>query len=150
MARQYKKRTASTKRKTYVDYILARAELAAKGYQLRKELSPESFKEKYERLAGAKKAGEIKSQPWDVLMRRERLLISNAQAKNVRLAHIEILKASLPADKKSLKYKEIMQEIKDFRRNVGNVYKLSQGDIDAAFDYIEANKEEGLFGGDYE
>ena len=150
MARKYKKRTASTKRKTYVDYILARAELAAKGYQLRKALSPESFKEKYELLRNAKKAGEIKSQPWDVLMRRERLLISNAQAKNVRLAHIEILKASLPADEKSQKYKQIMQEIKDFRRNVGNVYKLSQGDIDAAFEYIEAHKEEGLFGGDYE
>ena len=117
---------------------------------MRKALSPGSFEEKYERLRGAKKAGEIKSQPWDVLMRRERLLISNAQAKNVRLAHIEILKASLPADKKSSKYKKIMQEIKDFRRNVGNVYKLSQGDIDAAFDYIEANKEEGLFGGNYE
>lgn len=150
MARKYKKRTASTKRKTYVDYILARAELEAKGYQLRKELSPESFEAKYERLARAKKAGEIKSQPWDVLMRRERLLISNAQAKNVRLAHIELLKEQLPADKKSEKYKQIMQEIKDFRRTVNNVYKLSQGDIDAAFEYIEANKEEGLFGGDYE
>ena len=83
-------------------------------------------------------------------MRRERLLISNAQAKNVRLAHIELLKEQLPADKKSEKYKQIMQEIKDFRRTVNNVYKLSQGDIDAAFAYIEANKEEGLFGGDYE
>ena len=150
MARQYKKRTASTKRKTYVDYILARAELEAKGYQLRKVLSPEAFEAKYERLARAKKAGEIKSQPWDVLIRRERLLISNAQAKNVRLAHIELLKEQLPADNKSSEYKKIIQEIKDFKSNVGNVYKLSQSAIDAAFVYIEANKQEGLFGGDYE
>lgn len=150
MARQYKKRTASTKRKTYEDYILARAELEAKGYKLRKVLSPEAFEAKYERLARAKKAGEIKSQPWDVLIRRERLLISNAQAKNVRLAHIELLKEQLPADKNSEKYKQIMQEIKDFRGTVNNVYKLSQSAIDAAFVYIEANKQDGLFGGDYE
>ena len=60
MARQYKKRTASTKRKTYVDYISARAELAAKGYQLRKALSPGSFEEKYEGIRRRKKVGEIK------------------------------------------------------------------------------------------
>lgn len=150
MARQYKKRTASTKRKTYVDYIEARAELEAKGYQLREELSPEKFEAKYERLARAKKAGEIKSQPWDVLMRRERLLISNAQAKNVRLAHIELLKEQLPADKNSEEYKKKIKELKEFKSNVGNVYKLSQSDIAAAFAYIEANKQDGLFGGDYE
>lgn len=150
MARKYKKRTASTKRKTYEDYILARAEMEAKGYRLRPIKSPEAFEAIYERIARAKRAGEVKSQPWKVLMRRERLIISNAQGRNVRLAHIELLKEQLPQDKNSNEYRQIMQKINSFKRSVSNVYTLSQEEIDKAFAYITANKYGGLFGGDYE
>ena len=43
--RTYKKRTKSTKSKTYKEYLEMRKELAGKGYELKEVLSERQFKE---------------------------------------------------------------------------------------------------------
>ena len=63
--RTYKKRTKSTKSKTYKEYLEMRKELAGKGYELKE----------------AKKRGDIKSSPWAELKRRERYITSVKQAR---------------------------------------------------------------------
>lgn len=61
--RTYKKRTKSTKAKTYQDYLDARAELLKKGINLKDKMSEASFNEVYKRIRRAKREGEIKIAP---------------------------------------------------------------------------------------
>ena len=51
--RTYKKRTKSTKSKTYKEYLEMRKELAGKGYELKEVLSERQFKEAYDMLKEA-------------------------------------------------------------------------------------------------
>ena len=51
--RTYKKRTKSTKAKTYQDYLDARAELLKKGINLKDKMSEASFNEVYKRIRRA-------------------------------------------------------------------------------------------------
>lgn len=128
MARKYSKRTKSTKRKTYNDYLKARAELEAKGYALEDVLSKSDFEFYYNRYAIEKKTGKIKSSPFQELMRREKLL-STKQAKNFAIAYEEKFGEKITLKKaKSLKI--------DLIRELGA--------------YITATKATGLYGGDYE
>ena len=59
---KYSKRTKSTARKTYQDYLEARAQLEAKGIELNTIMTEKSFEAVYDRYLKAKKSGEIKSQ----------------------------------------------------------------------------------------
>ena len=56
--RTYKKRTKSTKSKTYKEYLEMRKELAGKGYELKEVLSERQFKEAYDMLKEAKKVAK--------------------------------------------------------------------------------------------
>lgn len=80
MARRYKTRTKSTNIKTYQDYLNMRRDLEKKGYVLKEQMSKTSFENYYKRLREAKKANEIRSQPWQVLKSKETYLSSD-QAK---------------------------------------------------------------------
>ena len=59
---KYSKRTKSTARKTYQDYLEARTQLEAKGIELNTIMTEKSFEAVYDRYLKAKKSGEIKSQ----------------------------------------------------------------------------------------
>ena len=72
--RTYKKRTKTTSAKTYQDYLRERQILESKGYVLKDKMSLSAFTEYYGRLRIAKREGEIKSQPWQYLMSKERYL----------------------------------------------------------------------------
>ena len=50
-----------------------RAELESKGYELKSAMSKEQFENHYDSLRAAKASGEIKSQPWAELKKRERI-----------------------------------------------------------------------------
>lgn len=125
----YKKRTKSTASKTYGDYINAREELKNKGYTLKPQMSKDSFEAMYDRLKAAKKAGEIKSQPWQELLRRERYL-SRGQAKALALA------------------KKDMYNLKNV--SVQSIFKADMTEIAVLGQFLNENKESGLYGGDYE
>lgn len=85
MARTYKKRTKSTKSKTYEEYLEMRRDLERKGYVLKEQMSKTNFENYYERIKDAKRAGEIKSQPWQYLKSKETYLSSD-QAKALATA----------------------------------------------------------------
>ena len=59
--RKYTKRTKSTNRKTYADYLNYRAEQEAKGYVLRNVMTKDQFENYYDHLIEAKKSGDLKS-----------------------------------------------------------------------------------------
>lgn len=80
--RAYAKRTKSTAAKTYRDYIRDRKVLERKGVVLTDPMTKVVFEERYSELNKAKKAGKIKSQPYQELMSKERLL--SARAKSYR------------------------------------------------------------------
>lgn len=82
--RNYSKRTKSTNRKTYADYIAYREEQLSKGIQLRKAMSEGQFNAVYDQYARAKRRGKIKSSPWQHLKQKERLISSRKQAKLVQ------------------------------------------------------------------
>lgn len=84
--RKYSKRTKSTKAKTYRDYLAERAKLEAKGITLKEAMTERGFNEYYESLRRAKRDGEIKSQPFQELMRKERYLTTK-QAKVMAKAY---------------------------------------------------------------
>ena len=128
MARKYSKRTKSTKRKTYKDYLLERSKLEDKGYALEDVLTESEFEAYYNKYSKERKEGIIKSSPFQELMRREKLL-STKQAKNFALAYEEKFGEKITLKKaKSLKI--------DIIRELGA--------------YITATKSTGLYGGDYE
>lgn len=129
MSRKYAKRTASTKTKTYKDYLEMRRKLIAKGYELKNEMSKESFKAFYSRLQEAKKAGEIKSGAWQTLVEKEKYL-SAKQAEALSMASKDAYGRKISA-----------REIRGYSRQ--QVNELGQ--------YLSEHKtEESLYGGDYE
>lgn len=131
--RNYSKRTKSTNRKTYTDYMAFREEQLSKGIQLKDAMSEVEFNAVYSQVAKAKKAGQIKSSPWQYLKSKERLL-SSKQAKIFKMAVNQMNKDNGLENKIKL----------------SDVYKLNISDIHLIGEYINANKQPGIFGGDYE
>lgn len=126
--RQYKKRTKTTTSKTYSDYLNKRSELQAKGIVLKDAMTKNEFENYYALLKNAKKAGEIKSQPWQYLVMKERL-VTNKQAKVMAKAASDMLG-------RKIKVKEI--------------YGMDYAAIADIGYYINQTKQSGLYGGDYE
>lgn len=138
--RKYATRTKSTSRKTYEEYLLMREEQLSKGIQLKEAMSKQSYAMYYNRIANAKKAGEIKSSPWQYIKSKERLL-SSKQAKVFAKALTE--KRLEEANKFAL--------VGNFKKaTVSEVYRLGTAEIQAIGAYINKTKETGLYGGDYE
>lgn len=133
MARRYKKRTKSTKIKTYKDYLDMRSQYESKGYVLKPQMGETQFNQYYTRIRLAKKYGEIKSQPWQYIKSRETYL-SSGQAKALSAASREMREKGL----------------------IGKIYSPStikkQATSQTVFyigQYLTENKEV-LFSGDYE
>lgn len=129
MSRQYAKRTKSTKSKTYQDYLDMRQELVDKGYSIKDQMSEVSFNNYYDRLKRARKTGELASSPWQELKRRTKYVWSSKQAKY--LADAATIKEGRKVTQKEIK-------------------QYAQSQIGSLIEFIESNKESGLFGGDYE
>lgn len=127
--RTYKKRTKSTKSKTYKEYLEMRKELAGKGYELKEVLSERQFKEAYDMLKEAKKRGDIKSSPWAELKRRERYITSVKQARVFVKAAEE-------------RYGE--------KFTLAQIYSMTPAQITLLGDFINRTKDTGLYGGSYE
>lgn len=127
--RTYKKRTKSTKSKTYKEYLEMRKELASKGYELKDVLSERQFKEAYDMLKEAKKRGDIKSSPWAELKRRERYITSVKQARVFVKAAEE-------------RYGE--------KFTLAEIYSMTPAQIHLLGDFINKTKDLGLYGGSYE
>lgn len=127
--RTYKKRTKSTKSKTYKEYLEMRKELASKGYELKDVLSERQFKEAYDMLKEAKKRGDIKSSPWAELKRRERYITSVKQARVFVKAAEE-------------RYGE--------KYTLAEIYSMTPAQIHLLGDFINRTKDLGLYGGSYE
>lgn len=127
--RKYSKRTKSTSRKDYRDYIQMRAELESKGYELKAAMSKEQFENFYSSLREAKKNGEIKSQPWAELKKRERFIHSNRQVKVLASAASKMYN------------RKVTQQ---------DIYKMSPQQITDIGAFINLTKQTGIYGGDYE
>ena len=127
--RKYTKRTKSTASKTYTEYLADRNKLEAKGYQLNTVMSKDQFENLYSTLKEARKAGELKSQPYQELLRRERYLASNKQVKVLAKA----------ANK--LYGKKWTQQM---------IYRADPMVIAEIGEYINKTKSSGIYGGDYE
>lgn len=127
--RKYTKRTKSTASKTYTEYLADRNKLEAKGYQLNTVMSKDQFENLYNTLKEARKAGELKSQPYQELLRRERYLASNKQVKVLAKA------ASI------LYGKKWTQQM---------IYRADPLIIAEIGAYINKTKSSGIYGGDYE
>lgn len=136
--RTYKKRTKSTKIKTYQDYLDARAELLKKGINLQAKMSETSFNEVYKRIRRAKREGEIKIAPWQYLMRKERYIVSRAQAK-----------ALLEAAKAMEKEQAEIEGRKAINIRLKDIYTFSNSQIAVIGTYLTQNKQT-IFGGRYE
>ena len=133
MSRKYSKRTKSTKSKSYEDYLNMRRDLEGKGYVLKEQMSRKSFESYYDRLKEAKRAGEIKSQPWQYLKSKETYL-SEGQAKALSIASKDMVKKGLASNsftKDQIKKMATSQTI----YNIG-IYLNSNADV--------------LFSGNYE
>lgn len=126
--RKYSKRTKSTTRKTYKDYLDFRQEQVNKGYVLQDEMSESSFNELYDRLISAKKNKEIKSGAWQELKKRERYDYSSKRIDNLIVAAREM---GNPMTRKQ-------------------ILTSSRQQIDSLYAYIAVTKESGLYGGNYE
>lgn len=126
--RSYKKRTKSTKAKTYEDYLEFRNEAAKKGYMLKDVMSKQQFENYYKRLREAKRRGEIKSQPWAELKRRERFVHWN-NVQNLAKAATDKYKRKVTAQ---------------------DIYHMDREEIKQIGEYLNATKHTGLYGGDYE
>ena len=127
--RKYSKRTKSTARKDYNDYIQMRVELENKGYELKSAMSKDQFENYYNSLREAKKNGEIKSQPWAELKKRERFVHSNRQVKVLANAASRLYN------------KKVTQQ---------DIYKMSPSQITDIGVFINLTKQTGIYGGDYE
>ena len=154
--RKYSKRTKSTARKTYQDYLEARAQLEAKGIELNTIMTKKSFEAVYDRYLEAKKAGEIKSQAWQHLLSKERL-ISKAQAKNFAIAQTEKNKEAAIVELDKIKdslsdkeYQKKLNKISKMKTTMKEVYTFDIDKIRELGAYITETKETGLYGGKYE
>lgn len=154
--RTYKKRTKSTSSKTYTDYIRARKEMEAKGYVLKEEMSPKAFKEYYDKLKIAKKTGEIKSQPWQTLLSKERYL-SRKQAKTFALADTEIRREQALYDlmqkKDTLTANQFTKELNKINKietKIKDAYSFNKDKVAIIGGFINQTKDTGVYGGDYE
>lgn len=127
--RKYTKRTKSTVSKSYTEYLADRNKLEIKGYQLNTVMSKDQFENLYSTLKEARKAGELKSQPYQELLRRERYLASNKQVKVLAKA------ANI------LYGKKWTQQM---------IYKADPIIIAEIGEYINKTKSSGIYGGDYE
>ena len=125
----YKKRTKSTKRKSYKDYLDYRAEQIAKGYTLKDLMSEAAFNEYYDILQEAKRSGEIKSGAWQTLKRMERY---EASEKRIRVLQKAIENRSGVALSRS------------------KILKLPKSELESLYAYINMTKHTGIYGGDYE
>ena len=169
--RKYSKRTKSTARKTYQQYLEAREKLGYKvntinergqktkslvRYGLHEAMNERQFNALYDRLLQAKKAGEIKSQAFQELMRREKLL-STKQARVFAIAQQEKLKeeaiTALNRVKDRLSEREYKAELRRINSDKVTIREALTFDIETIRElavYIEATKETGIYGGDYE
>lgn len=154
--RKYSKRTKSTARKTYQDYLEARTKLEAKGIELNTIMSKKTFEVVYDRYLKAKKSGEIKSQAWQHLLSKERL-ISKAQAKVFALAQTEVNKEAAIIELDNIKdsltdkeYQKRLKKIFKIKTTMKEAYTFDINKIRELGTYISENKETGLYGGKYE
>lgn len=154
--RKYSKRIKSTARKTYQDYLEARAQLEAKGIELNTIMSKKSFEAVYDRYLEAKKSGEIKSQAWQHLLSKERL-ISKAQAKVFAIAQTEMDKEAAIIDLNNVKdslsdkeYQKRLNKISKMKITMKEAYTFDIDKIRELGAYIAETKETGLYGGKYE
>ena len=126
--RKYKKRTTSSKLKTYKDYLSERKKLRDRGIVLKDQMNKESFEQLYYRVRQARRTGEIKSQPWQYLISNERYVARN-QARNLAKAAT------------NLYGEKFTQQM---------IYRLNKAQIREIGDYLNINKQSGLYGGKYE
>ena len=153
---KYSKRTKSTARKTYQDYLEARAQLEAKGIELNTIMTKKSFEAVYDRYLEAKKAGEIKSQAWQHLLSKERL-VSKAQAKVFAIAQTEKNKEAAIVELDKIKdylsdkeYQKKLKKIAKMKTTMKEAYTFDIDKIRELGAYIAETKETGLYGGKYE
>ena len=140
--------------KTYQDYLKARTELEAKGIQLKEIMKPAAFDAYYERLREAKRIGEIKSQPWQHLLSKERL-VTRGQARALAKAATdqEIERRIAELDKKQLSIKEYNKEFKKISKikfTQKDIFKMNTSQIANIGAYLNLYKSTGLYGGSYE
>ena len=156
MGKYSHKRVKSTAAKNYTDYLQMRAEMESQGIELVSPMSKEQFQDFYDRLKIAKKQGEIKAQPWAELKKRERYITSVKVARNLMKAQkaqiVEEYQARINSLTDQKKIQELTAEMKRKSKEItiGSIYKQSSQELASAFEYIEQNKQSGLFGGDYE
>jgi hypothetical protein len=136
MARKYNKRTRSTKRKTYNEYLEMRKQLAAKGKQLKSAMSEESYYMYYERLKNARKAGEFKISVWDE-MKRKQTLLSAKQAKTYAKA------LQLWTEQNNM-------NVSGIKFTATDAYALNPEMLTLLGQFINATKHTGVYGGNYE
>lgn len=154
--RTYKKRTSSTKTKTYQDYLDMRADLLRKGYELKSIMTETQFNQYYKTLSDAKRNGEIKTGAWQTLKAKEKY-ITWKQAKTFALAKTEMTRQlgreELEKRKDKLTEKEYERELKIINKikySQKDAQKLTPDDIREVGKYINSTKASGLYGGDYE
>ena len=122
-------------------------------------LDKQQFESFYNRLAIAKRKGEIKSSPWQELKKRTRYEWHDKRIRNLVLA-AEEQGLGIEFERKDGKwvpnYKELWTEGEVLKGRkwkaltTRTVSKLSKAAILDLIDYIKDNKESGLFGGHYE
>lgn len=154
--RKYSKRRSSTSAKTYQDYLNERQKLLDKGYYLKDKMSKQSFENYYDRIREAKRSGEIKSQPWQYLISKEKY-ISAKQAKTFALARTEkeqrIAREKLESIKDIITPREFEKELKAINKikyTAKAAQRFTDIEIQQLGAFITATKAEGLYGGDYE
>ena len=154
--RTYKKRTKSTKTKTYQDYLDMRADLLRQGYELKSIMTETQFNQYYKTLSDAKRNGEIKTGAWQTLKSKEKY-ITWKQARTFAIAKTEMMRQlgreELEKRKDKLTEKEYKRElniINKIKYSQKDAQKLTPDDIRELGKYINSTKESGLYGGDYE
>lgn len=154
--RTYKKRTKTTSAKTYQDYLRERQILESKGYVLKDKMSLRAFTEYYEKVRIAKRVGEIKSQPWQYLMSKERYL-SRKQAKTFAIADTEIRREQALYDlmqrKDTLSPSQFTKELNKINKietKIKDTYSFNKDKVAIIGGFINRTKDTGVYGGDYE
>lgn len=144
--RHYKHRTASTKSKTYQDYLAVRAKLESKGIPLKDKMKEYEFLAKYKALQRQKRKGLISSQPWQELQSREKA-ISTKQMRNLKISAKMLFakgELSLPEYIKNGKVKSLTNA------DIYDILTKTGGNKSPIYEYIQKQKKSGLFGGKYE
>lgn len=114
--------------KTYKDYLKYREEQLKKGYELKEEMDEGAFQQYYDILKENRRLGNINTSAWNELKRKERY-ISEKQSKILRQAY-------------ELKYGE--------KTTLQRIKKASKAEIEELGLFINATKQTGIYGGDYE